>query len=173
MTDDDLMGLALEEALIAGAAGDVPVGAVIALAPGSSRPAVPGGMTSPVGDDGGWQIIGRGRNRREVAGDPTAHAEVEALRAAARYLGHWRVEATLVVTQEPCPMCAGALVNARVRRLVYGCPNPKAGAVHTLYQICSDPRLNHRVEVVAGVRADEAAGLLRGFFEKLRREGQK
>jgi tRNA(adenine34) deaminase len=155
--DDELMGLALEEAMIAGAAGDVPVGAVIAL------PAA----------DGTWQVIGRGRNRREVAGDPTAHAEVEALREAARHLGHWRVEATLVVTQEPCPMCAGALVNARVRRLVYGCANPKAGAVHTLFQICTDPRLNHRVQVSAGVRADESAALLRGFFAGLRREGQK
>ena len=159
MTDDelvDLMGLALEEAVIAGASGDVPVGAIVALP-----------------EAGEWKIIGRGRNRREVAGDPTAHAEVEALRAAARYLGHWRVEATLVVTQEPCPMCAGALVNARVRRLVYGCANPKAGAVHTLFQLCSDARLNHQVDVTAGVRADEAAALLRGFFAGLRAEGQK
>ena len=155
------MGLALEEAMLAGAAGDVPVGAVIA-APSSASLA-----------EGGWAIIGRGRNRREAAGDPTAHAEVEALRAAARVLGHWRVEATLVVTQEPCPMCAGALVNARVRRLVYGCANPKAGAVHTLYQLCSDPRLNHRVDVTAGVRADDGAALLRRFFAGLRADGQK
>ena len=153
MSDEDLMALALDEARLAGSAGDVPVGSVIVDAAGV--------------------VIGRGRNRREIAGDPTAHAEVEALRDAARHLGHWRVEATLVVTQEPCPMCAGALVNARVRRLVYGCPNPKAGAVHTLYQVCSDPRLNHRVEVVAGVRADECAALLREFFGALRREGQK
>ncbi|HVK76008.1 MAG TPA: nucleoside deaminase [Kofleriaceae bacterium] len=153
MSDEDLMSLALDEARLAGSAGDVPVGSVIVDAAGV--------------------VIGRGRNRREIAGDPTAHAEVEALRDAARHLGHWRVEATLVVTQEPCPMCAGALVNARVRRLVYGCPNPKAGAVHTLYQVCSDPRLNHRVEVVAGVRADECAALLREFFGALRREGQK
>ncbi|HVV84325.1 MAG TPA: nucleoside deaminase [Kofleriaceae bacterium] len=156
MTDDDLMSLALEEAIIAGAAGDVPVGAVVAVPEG-----------------GAMKVIGRGRNRREAAGDPTAHAEVEALREAARHLGHWRVEGTLVVTQEPCPMCAGALVNARVRRLVYGCANPKAGAVHTLFQLCTDPRLNHRLEVTAGVRADEAAGLLRGFFAGLRAEGQK
>ena len=159
MTDEDLMSLALEEAVIAGAAGDVPVGAVVVV----PEPGAPGS----------WRIIGRGRNRREVAGDPTAHAEIEALREAARYLGHWRVEATLVVTQEPCPMCAGALVNARVRRLVYGCANPKAGAVHTLFTLCTDPRLNHRVEVTAGVRADEAAALLRGFFGRLRAEGQK
>lgn len=156
MSDEDLMGLALEEAAKAGAAGDVPVGAIIVAH-----------------EDGVPRILGRGRNRRELVGDPTAHAEIEALRDAARQLGHWRVEATLVVTQEPCPMCAGALVNARVKRLVYGCANPKAGAVDTLYQLCNDPRLNHRVEVAAGVRADEAAALLRGFFAGLRREGQK
>src|SRR5690349_10140527 len=123
MLFDDLMDMALVEARLAGAAGDVPVGAVIAA------------------DDG--TILGRGHNRREQRGDPTAHAEIEALRDASVALGHWRVEATLVVTQEPCPMCAGAIVNARVKRLVYGCPNPKAGAVQSLFQICSDPRLNH------------------------------
>ena len=154
--DDLLMGSALEEAMLAGATGDVPVGAVVALIEGGEP-----------------KIIGRGRNRRELVGDPTAHAEIEALREAARHLGHWRVEATLVVTQEPCPMCAGALVNARVRRLVYGCPNPKAGAVNSLFQLCSDPRLNHRVAITAGVRADESAALLRGFFARLRSEGQK
>jgi tRNA(adenine34) deaminase len=125
----------------------VPVGAVIVL-------------------DG--QVIARGWNRREADGDPTAHAEVIALREASRVTGNWRVEATLYVTQEPCPMCAGALVNARVRRLVYGCANPKAGAVHTLYEICTDPRLNHRIEVVAGIRSDECAALLSKFFEQLR-----
>ncbi len=156
MTDDDMMGLALEEAARAGAAGDVPVGAVVVAV-----------------TDGTPRVIGRGRNRRELVGDPTAHAELEALRDAARYLGHWRVEATLVVTQEPCPMCAGALVNARVQRLVYGCANPKAGAVHSLFQLCSDPRLNHRVEVTAGIRAEEGAALLRGFFAGLRREGHR
>jgi tRNA(adenine34) deaminase len=152
MTDDLAMMLALEEARLAGAAGDVPVGAVVVAADGV--------------------VLGRGRNRREVAGDPTAHAEVEALRAAARSIGHWRVEATLVVTQEPCPMCAGALVNARVARLVFGCPNPKAGAVHSLYQLVTDPRLNHRMEVRGGVLADESAALLRAFFQALRAEGQ-
>lgn len=155
-SEDALMGLALEEARAAGADGDVPVGAIIAM---------------PV--DGGFAVIGRGRNRRERRGDPTAHAELEALRDAAARIGHWRVEATLVVTQEPCPMCAGAIVNARVKRLVYGCPNPKAGAVATLYSICTDPRLNHRVEVVGGVRADACAAELRGFFEKLRALGEK
>jgi tRNA(adenine34) deaminase len=152
MNDEDIMALALEEALLAGAVGDVPVGAVVVL------------------DD---QIVGRGRNRREANQDPTAHAEIEALRDAARAIGHWRVEATLVVTQEPCPMCAGALVNARVRRLVYGCPNPKAGAVASLFEIVTDPRLNHRMEVRGGVRADECAELLQKFFLSLRAEGQK
>ncbi len=142
------MELALEEARAAGAAGDVPVGAVIVQ---------------------GDSVLGRGRNRREVDRDPTAHAEVVALRDAARVLGHWRIEATLVVTQEPCPMCAGAIVNARVRRLVFGCGNPKAGAVTTLYQIPTDPRLNHRVEVVGGVRGEECAALLQAFFAELRR----
>lgn len=142
------MELALEEARAAAAAGDVPVGAVIVQ---------------------GDSILGRGRNRREVDRDPTAHAELVALREAARTLGHWRVEATLVVTQEPCPMCAGAIVNARVRRLVFGCINPKAGAVKTLYQIPTDTRLNHRVEVVGGIRSEESAALLQAFFVELRR----
>src|SRR5690606_7022852 len=108
-------------------------------------------------------------NRRELDRDPTAHAEVVALREAAHALGMWRVEATLYVTQEPCPMCAGACVNARVKRLVYGCANPKAGAVATLYSIVTDPRLNHRMEVTAGIRADECAAVLSEFFAELRR----
>jgi len=148
MTDDHWMGAALEEARAAAASGDVPVGAVVVI---------------------GERIVARGRNRRELDRDPTAHAEVIALREAAAALGQWRVEGTLVVTQEPCPMCAGALVNARVARLVYGCPNPKAGAVTTLYQIVSDPRLNHRVAITAGIRADECAAVLQEFFAELRR----
>jgi tRNA(adenine34) deaminase len=147
LNDEALMREALAEAELAGRAGDVPVGAVIAT---------------------GDAIIGRGRNRRQATGDPTAHAEIEALREAARAVGNWRVEGTLYVTQEPCPMCAGALVNARVARLVYGCANPKAGAVATLYQIPTDTRLNHRMEVTSGVLADESARLLRAFFEALR-----
>ena len=147
--DDRFLGHALEEARAAAAAGDVPVGAVV------------------VDSDG--TMIGRGRNRREIDRDPTAHAEIVALRAAARSLGQWRVEATLYVTQEPCPMCAGAIVNARVSRLVYGCSNPKAGAIATLYQIGTDPRLNHRVEVVGGVREQECAAVLQEFFAELRR----
>ncbi len=148
MTDDHWMSLALEEARAAAAAGDVPVGAVVVI------------------DD---RIVGRGRNRRELDRDPTAHAEIVALREAGQALGQWRIEGTLVVTQEPCPMCAGALVNARVARLVYGCPNPKAGAVATLYQLVSDPRLNHRVAVTAGIRADVCAAVLQEFFAELRR----
>jgi tRNA(adenine34) deaminase len=142
------MFLALEEAGAAADAGDIPVGAVIVL------------------DD---RLVGRGRNRREVDRDPTAHAEVVALRHAAQALGQWRVEGTMVVTQEPCPMCAGALVNARISRLVFGCPNPKAGAVTSLYQLVSDPRLNHRVEVISGVLAEECAAILQKFFVELRR----
>lgn len=148
-SDDDLLHMAeaIAEARAAWAAGDVPVGCVIVL-------------------DG--QIIARGHNRRQAKGDPTAHAEVEALRAASLVVGNWRIEGTLYVTQEPCPMCAGALVNARVKRLVYGCANPKAGAVHTLYEIVTDPRLNHRMEVRRGVREGECAELLSGFFAALR-----
>ena len=138
---------ALAEAAQAGRDGDVPVGAVVVR-------------------DG--QVIGRGHNRRQATADPTAHAEIEALRRASQSVGNWRVEGTLYVTQEPCPMCAGALVNARVARLVYGCFNPKAGAVATLYAIPTDARLNHRMEVTSGVLAEECAALLRQFFEALR-----
>jgi tRNA(adenine34) deaminase len=148
MDDAAFMGIALDEARAAARAGDVPVGAVIVI---------------------GEVIIGRGRNRREANRDPTAHAELEALRAAAIALGTWRVEGTLYVTHEPCTMCAGAIVNARVAKLVYGCANPKAGGVVSLYQIPTDTRLNHRVEIVGGVRADECAEELRTFFAALRR----
>jgi tRNA(adenine34) deaminase len=120
------------------------------------------------------RVIGRGYNRRETDHDPTAHAEILALREAARSLSHWRLlDCTLVVTLEPCPMCAGAIVNARVPRLVYGCDDPKAGAVRTLYQLCTDGRLNHRVEVTAGVRGEECAALLRTFFQRQRALGKK
>jgi tRNA(adenine34) deaminase len=145
--DAKYMEEAIACARLAGAAGDVPVGAIVV-------------------HDG--RVIARGWNRREADGDPTAHAEVVALRAASRVTGNWRVEGAIYVTQEPCPMCAGALVNARMRRLIYGCANPKAGAVHTLYEICTDPRLNHRIDVIAGVRADECAALLSEFFQQLR-----
>jgi tRNA(adenine34) deaminase len=149
LNDEQWMTVALEEARAAAAAGDVPVGAVI------------------VADDG--KLIGRGRNRRELDRDPTAHAEIVALREAAHALGIWRVEATMFVTHEPCTMCAGAAVNARIKRLVYGCLNPKAGAVTSLYSIVTDERLNHRMNVVGGVLAEQCAAELQQFFAELRR----
>ena len=120
------------------------------------------------------RIIGRGYNRRETDHDPTAHAEILALREAAKTIGHWRLlDCVLVVTLEPCPMCAGALVNARVPKLIYGCDDPKAGAVRTLFQLCEDVRLNHRVEVTSGILADECAELLKEFFRHQRSLGKK
>jgi len=119
--------------------------------------------------DGAGAIVGRGRNRREADQDPTAHAEIDALRRAAAALGHWRLEgATVFVTLEPCPMCAGALVNARVARVVYGCRDPKAGAVDTLFEIGRDARLNHRFAVTGGVLAEACAATLKAFFARLR-----
>jgi tRNA(adenine34) deaminase len=154
-SDEQLMQLALAEARAAADAGDVPIGCVI------------------VHDPSG-RVVGRGRNRREVDEDPTAHAEVVAMREAARALGHWRLlDCTLVVTLEPCPMCAGAIVNARVPRLVYGCDDRKAGAVRTLFQICDDRRLNHCVEVRSGVMAEACAEVLRAFFREQRGMGKK
>jgi tRNA(adenine34) deaminase len=149
VTDDARwMALALEEAARAPAHGDVPVGAVVVR---------------------GGEVIARAHNRREVDADPTAHAEVLALRAAAAAVGSWRLDgATLYVTLEPCTMCAGALVLARVDRLVFAADDPKAGAVVSLFDAVRDPRLNHAVEVVRGVAADEAAALLRDFFAERR-----
>ena len=119
--------------------------------------------------DASGAIIGRGYNRRETDRDPTAHAEILAVREAGKALGHWRlVDCTLVVTLEPCPMCAGAIVNARIPRLVYGCDDPKAGAVRTLYQIAEDTRLNHRLSVTSGVLAAECAEMLKAFFRARR-----
>ena len=139
------MRVALDQARTALGHGDVPVGAVV------------------VGPDG--VELGRGRNRREQAGDPTAHAELEALRAAARALGSWRLDGcTLVVTLEPCSMCAGGMVQARVARLVFGADDPKAGAVTSLFDLVRDPRLPHRVEVRRGVLAAECGEVLRAFF---------
>jgi tRNA(adenine34) deaminase len=137
------------------AIGEVPIGCVV--------------VHDPTG-----RIIGRGSNRRETDRDPTAHAEMLALREAGKALGHWRlVDCTLVVTLEPCPMCAGGIVNARVPRLVYGCDDPKAGAVRTLFSLCNDARLNHRVDVTAGVLAERCADLLREFFRVQRAQGKK
>lgn len=151
--DETWMRFALAEADRAAEAGDVPVGAVI------------------VGDDG--SLLAEGRNRREQEGDPTAHAEVDALRRAAHRLGHWRVEGTLYVTLEPCVMCAGALVNARVKRVVYGALDPKAGATESLFSIGSDSRLNHRFEIRRGVLEDECVARLQAFFARLRALGKK
>ena len=120
------------------------------------------------------RVIGRGYNQREKLQDPTAHAEMLALTAAAEYIGHWRLEnCTVYVTLEPCPMCAGALVLARVARLVYGSADDKGGACGSLYQITQDPRLNHRVETVAGVLAEAAVELLQAFFQRRRELGEK
>jgi tRNA(adenine34) deaminase len=139
------MGLALAEARAATATADVPVGAVV------------------VGPDG--TVLGTGRNRREADADPAAHAEVLAVREAARRLGTWRLDGcTLVVTLEPCTMCAGAVVLARLDRVVLGAWDPKAGACGSVRDVVRDARLNHRVEVVGGVREEECAALLREFF---------
>ena len=114
--------------------------------------------------------IAEAHNRRELDHDPTAHAEILALREAGRRLGTWRLlDCTLAVTLEPCPMCAGALVNSRIRRLVYAAADPKMGSVRTLHQLCNDARFNHQVEVIEGVLADEAAALLRHFFRQRRK----
>jgi tRNA(adenine34) deaminase len=119
------------------------------------------------------EILAEDHNRRETDADPTAHAEMLVMRQAAAKLGAWRlVGCTLVVTLEPCTMCAGAIVNSRIDRIVYGATDPKAGAVESLYQICEDRRLNHRPEVVRGVMAPECRGLLRDFFKQRRRENR-
>jgi tRNA(adenine34) deaminase len=145
LDDREAMGLALQEAALAPATGDVPVGAVV---------------VDPTG-----RVIGAGRNLREATGDPLAHAEVVALRAAAAARGAWRLEdCTLVVTLEPCTMCAGALLAARVGRLVFGAWDEKAGAVGSVLDVVRDRRPPTGVEVVAGVRAEEGAALLRAFF---------
>jgi tRNA(adenine34) deaminase len=144
MDDHDAMGLALQEAERAATHGDVPIGAVVLV-------------------DG--EVVAKGHNQREQLQDPTAHAEVQALRAAASALGSRRLAgATLVVTVEPCPLCAGAAWASQVGRIVFGAADPKAGAVGSLYNVAVDARLNHRSQVTAGVRADEAAALLDAFF---------
>jgi len=150
------MRMALAEAAAAARDGpeplDVPVGAVI---------------LDPAG-----AVVARGRNRREADGDPTAHAEIVAMRAAARVAGNWRLEGhTLVVTLEPCTMCAGAISLARISRLVYGAADPKAGAVGSLWDVLRDRRLGHRTEVLGGVLAEECGALLREFFAQRRHAG--
>ena len=147
-TDEECMRLALVEAALALEHDDVPIGAVLL-------------------SDG--EVVASAHNERQLRGDPTAHAEVLALRAAAEAAGSWRLEdTTMYVTLEPCAMCAGALVLARVHRLVYGPQDPLAGAALSLYNIVQDPRLNHELEVTYGVLSDEGAELITDFFERRR-----
>ena len=155
MTPDESMREAITLAQHALAMGEVPIGCAVVHDPTN-------------------RIVGRGFNRRETDADPTAHAEIIALRQAAKTLADWRLlDCTLIVTLEPCPMCAGAIVNARIPRLIYGCPDPKAGAVRTLYQLCDDPRLNHRVEILTNILPGQCAQLLTDFFRAQRRLGKK
>ena len=149
MTKDEFyMGKALEEAKTAFAVGEIPIGAVIIYQK---------------------KAIARAYNLRESLPCATAHAELLAIRKACRVLGRWRLSGcTLYVTCEPCPMCAGAIVNSRLDRVVYGCADPKAGAVRSLFQLADSPLLNHRAAVTAGVRADECAALLKDFFRRKR-----
>ena len=151
MTKDEFyMGKAIEEAKIAAAVGEIPVGAVVIYQK---------------------RAIARAYNLRETLPCATAHAELLAIEKACRALGRWRLTGcTLYVTVEPCPMCAGAIVNSRLDRVVYGCDDPKGGAVRSLFQIVDNPALNHRVEVTAGVRADECAAIMRDFFRSRRRK---
>ncbi len=147
------MALALQQAAEAAAAGDVPIGAVIVS---------------------GGSVLAAAHNRRIIDADPTAHAEMLAIRAAARELGDWRLTGcTMVVTLEPCCMCAGAIVLARMDRLVYGAADPKAGAVTSLYNLCGDERLNHRLEVISGLRSQECGAILSRFFQAQRAMGKK
>lgn len=146
--DRAFMQAALEEGRKAYAIGEIPIGSVIVYE---------------------GRVVGRGHNLRERDNDPVAHAEIVAIREAAETLGSWRLTGcTLYVTIEPCPMCAGALVMARVDRLVYGAADPKAGAVDSLYDLVRDPRLNHRVDVTAGVLREDCADLMQAFFRQLR-----
>ena len=147
-SDEHWMAFALHEAALAAEMGDIPVGAVIVR---------------------GREEIGRAHNRRETDQDPLAHAELLAMRIAARLIGSWRLsDCTMYVTLEPCAMCAGALVNSRVERLVFGAEDPKGGYCGSLGNLVQDPRLNHRVEVCSGVLAEESRELLRRFFAALR-----
>lgn len=150
---DVWMRLALDQARLAYEQGEVPVGAVIVL---------------------GESIIGEGHNQREALNDPTAHAEMIAITQAAESIGSWRLlDCTLYVTLEPCPMCAGAIVQARLPRVIYGTPDPKAGACHTLYQITSDTRLNHSAVSIGGVLQVDCSRILQEFFAEQRAQGKK
>lgn len=148
MNDEELMQMALALARVAGEAGDVPVGAVVSYE---------------------GEVVGTGHNAREADMDPTAHAELAALRNAAKTLGTWRLSGTTVyVTLEPCPMCAGSLVAARVSRLVFAAPDPKSGACGSLYNLCADPRLNHEISVERGVLEESSRKLLVEWFSTKR-----
>ncbi|HWD09629.1 MAG TPA: tRNA adenosine(34) deaminase TadA [Actinomycetota bacterium] len=149
MTDVEAMRRALDEARLATGHDDVPVGAIVVA---------------------GGEVVGSAHNERELRADPTAHAEILSLRAAAEKLGTWRLtDATLYVTLEPCPMCAGACVAARVGRVVYAAPDERFGAAYSRYNIVQDPRLNHSCQLTTGVLADESAELLAEFFRAKRR----
>lgn len=148
MTDEAMMQHAIALAKQAGAIDEVPIGAVVYC---------------------GEEIVGEGFNRKESGNDPTAHAEMIAIADAAQTLNRWRLQdCTLVVTLEPCPMCAGAVVNARMKRVVFGATDQKAGACRTLYEICDDPRLNHHCEITSGVLKGDCAELLKSFFKAKR-----
>jgi tRNA(adenine34) deaminase len=153
LSDDAAMEIALAEARIASGVGEVPIGAVTLI---------------------GGRVVAARHNERESTGDPTAHAEILVLRDTARIVGSWRLsDVTIVVTLEPCPMCAGALIAARVGRLVYGASDPRAGACGTLYNLCADPRLNHELPVTDGVRAEECGAILTSFFAAKRTDRAK
>ena len=148
MNDDQAMHLALEEARAAMEHEDVPVGALVIVEN---------------------EVVSSRHNERQLTGDPTAHAEILALRDAATHLGTWRLDAaTLVTTLEPCPMCAGAALNARIKHVIFGAHDPKAGAVETLYNLLADPRLNHEAQITSGVLADECGEILTSFFAERR-----
>ena len=152
--DRYFMNLAMEEARHAASVGEVPVGAVIVRFSAGAEPT----------------ILARSHNQRESLHDPTAHAEILALRAAGEKLGNWQlIDCDLYVTLEPCPMCAGALINARIRRIIFGCRDPKAGAVGSLYNLPGDGRFNHRPQILEGVQAQEAGRLLKDFFSAHRK----
>jgi tRNA(adenine34) deaminase len=148
MNDDQAMHLALEEARAAMEHEDVPVGALVIVEN---------------------EVVSSRHNERQLTGDPTAHAEILALRDAATHLGTWRLDAaTLVTTLEPCPMCAGAALNARIKHVIFGAHDPKAGAIETLYNLLADPRLNHEAQITSGVLADECGEILTSFFAERR-----
>ena len=148
MNDDQAMHLALEEARAATEHEDVPVGALVIVEN---------------------EVVSSRHNERQLTGDPTAHAEILALRDAATHLGTWRLDAaTLVTTLEPCPMCAGAALNARIKHVIFGAHDPKAGATETLYNLLADPRLNHEAQITSGVLADECGEILTSFFAERR-----